>query len=61
MTAPAPAEQPELLSIADLATAWDVHPDTIRNLIRRDELRAVRVARRVRIRRKDAEEYLNRT
>lgn len=41
-----------------LAAAWQVTPATIRNLIRRGELRAVRIGRQYRILEEDAGEYL---
>lgn len=47
----------ELMSIAECARLLNVHPNTIRNLIIRGEIKAVRIGERVvRIKREDFEQ-----
>jgi len=45
------------LSTADVAARWDVSTDTVRRLIRRGDLAALKVGRNVRIRLADLIEY----
>ena len=49
-----------LRSIPELAAEWGVHRNTIHNLVRRGELRAVRIGRRLRFRPEDVAAYLER-
>ena len=46
--------------VADIAKLFDVNHVTIRNLIKRGELRALRVGRGVRVSKAALEEYLHR-
>jgi excisionase family DNA binding protein len=49
----------ELLTVADIAATFRVHPQTVRNWIDRGELQAVRVgSRRVRVRREDLDRFI---
>jgi excisionase family DNA binding protein len=50
-----------LLSVERLSAAWDVHPDSIKALIKAGALRASRVGRQLRIRPADAQAYLDST
>ncbi len=50
-----------LRTIPGLAEEWGVHRNTIQNLVRRGELRAVRIGRRVRFRPEDVNDYLEQT
>ncbi|MFT9663700.1 helix-turn-helix domain-containing protein [Mycobacteroides abscessus subsp. abscessus] len=55
---PEPPIVTSMVSVKGLAQAWDIHPDSIKNLVRRGELRAYRVGRQLRIKVSDAEAYL---
>lgn len=48
------------LSVVDVAVLLDCHPETVRRLIRRGELRAVRVGRLIRVPREAVTEFLAR-
>lgn len=50
----------QLRSIAELADEWRVHRNTIHALVRRGDLRAVRVGNRIRFRPEDVNAYLER-
>lgn len=56
-------EQRPLMSIYDVAALLDVHPDTVRNLVRSGHLRAVRIGvgpnARFRISQDDLDHYLD--
>ena len=47
-----------LRTIAELADEWGVHRNTIHRLVRRGDLHAVRVGRRLRFRTDDVDAYL---
>jgi excisionase family DNA binding protein len=58
---PRPAEPPgeALLTVAEIATPLKLNQQTIRNWIDRGSLPAIRIGRRVRVRRSDFEALLN--
>lgn len=58
MTSPTDAR--ELLTVDQVAQELQVHPETIRRLIRTQELRATRVGTIYRIKRTDLDAYLHR-
>jgi excisionase family DNA binding protein len=52
------ADVPELLSPERLGAQWCIKPDTVRALVRRGALPAVKIGRLVRIRTVDAQRFL---
>ena len=48
----------ELLTVSEVARTLDLHEITIRRHIKQGKLKAVKVGRRVRIRREDLEEFM---
>ena len=48
----------EYLSVAEVAAALKLNPQTVRNMIDRGEIPAIRIGRRVRITRSDLEQVL---
>ena len=54
----APAAVPKLWSVERLARHWDTRPDTIRAMVRRGQLKAVKLGRLVKFRESDLIAYL---
>ncbi|MGV0633854.1 excisionase family DNA-binding protein [Mycolicibacillus trivialis] len=55
------ADLEAMFGITTLAERWDVHPDSIRALIKSGELKAHRVGKLYRISASDAQSYLDGT
>jgi excisionase family DNA binding protein len=54
------ADQPDLLSVREVADRLGVHPETIRRLIHEGRMSAVRVGRVLRVARADVELFVDR-
>jgi excisionase family DNA binding protein len=55
-----PDQQPDLVSVRDVADQLGVHPETIRRLIHDGRLDAVRVGRALRVHREAVNQFLAR-
>jgi excisionase family DNA binding protein len=59
-TVSSPDQQPDLVSVRDVADQLGVHPETIRRLIHDGRLDAVRVGRVLRVHREAVNQFLAR-